>query len=80
MKRVHTAYKQIIDGDVIVIPLSGHYKIVCCDCGLAHNFYFKSFTVPGRKRVRIGFKAYRNNRVTSAIRRYTKYTQRRKSK
>jgi len=44
------------------------YRMVCCDCGLSHNMQFKIM-----EKNRIAFRARRNTRSTSAIRRYQKH-------
>lgn len=40
-----------------------HYRLICCDCGLSHDFEFR--VVKGK----IRFRAYRNERSTAAVRR-----------
>lgn len=59
------------------------YRLACCDCGLIHDFQFRVFkigrylgkgsftkTVPSERRLRVEFRAKRNNRATSARRRW----------
>lgn len=43
------------------------YRMACCDCGLIHDMQFK--VVKYRGQSRIIFRASRNNRATSAMRR-----------
>lgn len=68
-----------------VPPLHKGYKLACCDCGLVHNMEFRvvkvtktmrdgSWTydlVRGQK-YRVMFRAKRNKRSTSQIRRHKK--------
>jgi hypothetical protein len=49
-------------GEWMEIP-GRRYKLICCDCGLAHDFEFR--VVKGK----IRFRAYRNERSTAACRR-----------
>lgn len=43
-----------------------HYRLVCCDCGLAHDMEFR--VILGEAQ----FRARRNNRSTGQIRRHKK--------
>lgn len=65
-----------------VPPLHKGYRMACCDCGLVHNMEFKvvhvtktmkdgSWTYKDAKdkKLRVMFRAQRNNRSTAALRR-----------
>lgn len=64
-----------------ISPLMANYRLVCCDCGLAHDLEFKVFTARPDKagwftvtrddlpNGRVRFRARRNNRATAQIRR-----------
>ena len=54
--------EQLRDGD-LTYPVMRGYKIVCCDCGLAHRI---NFFIEGR---RLSFTVARDNRATAAFRR-----------
>lgn len=47
-------------------PLPG-YKFSCCDCGLVHNLEFRIDDLN-----RVNFRAQRNKRSTSQVRRWLK--------
>lgn len=53
-------------------PRMENYRFICCDCGLAHDLTFRVPKVEGKYRVQ--FKARRNNRSTSQMRRKNGYT------
>lgn len=63
-------------------PVMKNYRMACCDCGLVHNMEFEiaevsrtrkdgTFTAKPltAKKYRVKFRASRNNRSTSALRR-----------
>jgi hypothetical protein len=55
------------DGWTDWIDMNGRsHRFICCDCGLAHDFEFRS----NCKSVK--FRVKRNNRSTSQVRRYLK--------
>lgn len=59
-------YKQQFDGDWITPRMRG-YRILCCDCGLAHVLDFK--VVPHARGHKVMFRASRHVRATAAARR-----------
>ena len=58
-------YHQATDG-VWEQPTRHGYKLRCCDCGLVHKLDFRIY------HGKIQFRAYRDNRATSQIRRHVK--------
>lgn len=60
-------YPQVHD-DEWVQPVQTGYKMACCDCGLVHVIDFRI------EEGRIQLKARRDNRATSAKRRWNKKT------
>lgn len=55
-------YEQFQDG-VWITPIRKRFKIICCDCGLAHDIDFQV------KKGKIQFRIKRNNHSTALIRR-----------
>jgi len=51
-----------------VCPARTGYKLACCDCSLVHNIDFQIRKIGGGRTV-LSFRASRNNRATSAMRR-----------
>lgn len=49
-----------------VIPNPKTYKLSCCDCGLVHEFQFRS------RSKQIEYRVRRDNRSTGQMRRYRK--------
>ncbi len=49
-------------------PTMDGYKMSCCDCGLVHNMQFRVTDDYDQ----VEFRVQRNNRSTSAVRRYMK--------
>jgi hypothetical protein len=49
-----------------IIPVNKKIKMICCDCGLVHDAYFR--LSDGK----IQFKVCRNNRSTALVRRKRK--------
>lgn len=58
-------YKQVEAGEWVK-PARKGYKMACCDCGLVHLL---DFTIVGKKRKLILFRAFRDERATAAMRR-----------
>jgi hypothetical protein len=56
-------YKNQNDGDWIKVIHRKH-KIMCCDCGLVHDFNFRI------RKGKIQFQAFRNQRSTGQARRH----------
>ena len=56
-----TRYHQQADGEWVQ-PVAG-YKMACCDCGLIHRMEFRV------RQGHVQFRAWRDNRATSARRR-----------
>jgi len=57
-----------------VQPVKENYGLACCDCGLVHKLDFRV------KNGRIQFRARRDNRATSQLRRRSEYASRVASK
>ena len=68
-----------------VPPVMDGYRMVCCDCGLAHDMQFQAAKVTSTgengswecedldvEEYRVLFRARRNNRSTAQIRRHRK--------
>lgn len=49
-------------------PVHDGYKIICCDCGLVHEFQFR--VIEGQ----IEMRAFRDNRSTGQVRRHNNIT------
>ena len=70
-----------------IAPKPGPYRMVCCDCGLAHDLEFKvvrwldkpdargmqEFSHIGKLNYGVIFRASRNERSTAQFRRFRKY-------
>lgn len=57
-----------------VQPIPQGYKFQCCDCGVVHRLDFRVVNEHGEKlgdcyKLKAQFRAYRDNRATSAVRR-----------
>lgn len=64
-----------------IYPVMSNYRMVCCDCGLAHDLQFQVFRegpsdkancftiLPSAKNQRVQFRARRNVRSTAQVRR-----------
>jgi hypothetical protein len=60
-------YETATDGEWIK-PRRKGFKLVCCDCGLAHQLNFRLVKyINGGKQIE--FQAFRDNRATGQIRR-----------
>lgn len=66
----------------LILPQMKGYRLVCCDCGLAHDIDFEVFALVKQTaggvfitrplsdtEAQVGFKARRNNRSTAQLRR-----------
>jgi hypothetical protein len=62
-------YKQAKNGEWLR-PVKKGYKMACCDCGLVHKMEFAH--VPYGNGRKIVFRAWRDERATSAFRRNKK--------
>lgn len=62
-------YQTHQDGEVIFPKMKG-YRLKCCDCSLIHRIDFR-ISKKGSKMI-LSFRAFRDNRATSASRRKTK--------
>ena len=51
-----------------VQPVRRGYKLRCCDCGLVHTLDFRVVRYAGGARAKVQFRAWRDDRATSAIR------------
>lgn len=60
-------YRKAKDGEWIA-PMKD-YRLACCDCGLVHKIEFALEPI-GKRRKRIVFRAWRDNRATAQIRRH----------
>lgn len=60
-----TAFDQPEAGEWVQ-PVRQGYKMACCDCGLVHNLDFRIH------KGRVQFRAFRNNRSTAMMRRWSK--------
>jgi hypothetical protein len=59
-------FKQLKDGDTFELRDSVQHAVVCCDCGLTHNYQ-----VSHSKNARITYVTVtRDNRVTGQLRRH----------
>ena len=54
-------------------PVRNGYRMICCDCGLSHEFQFRLIAYGDDKR-KIQFRARRHERSTAQVRRYMKQT------
>ena len=59
-------YTQLKDGDSMELVDKVQHAVVCCDCGLVHD-YLVNHTKNARKTI---VTVTRNNRATGQIRRY----------
>lgn len=50
-----------------VQPSAHDYRLQCCDCGLVHTLDFRI------RKGRVQYRARRNNRATSAVRRFREF-------
>lgn len=57
-------------GDDWIFPTRKRFKLICCDCGLAHELKFR--LVPNGKGHSIEFKINRDERTTAQLRRHRK--------
>lgn len=57
--------------DAWVKPVRRGYRAACCDCGLVHSYNYR-LVKNGKRGFQIQFQVSRNDRATSAIRRYMK--------
>lgn len=62
-------YKPVLNGEWVT-PLMSGFMWACCDCHLAHRIQFT--VVRQGKRNTVMFRAWRDNRVTAALRRKKK--------
>jgi hypothetical protein len=73
--------------DWVHVGIDNNHRIVCCDCGLSHDFEFGVYFITGDEKQRkklvkaleaiqpdtfVKFRASRNNRSTGQVRRHKK--------
>lgn len=61
-------YEITVDGEWIE-PIVKGYRVACCDCGLVHVMNFR---LVGKKRKRMQYQLFRDERATAMIRRHSK--------
>jgi hypothetical protein len=83
MKCDNTRYRQVKDGEEIMVPVDLKQKSACCDCGLVHRYEYaiivcgKQMKLPQKKflalmrslKLRITKRAWRDDHATAGKRR-----------